>query len=154
MNNRSKIFVGLIIILVLAYPTVVIIENVWSMTQISGDAASSLESRSIIQPDFMSYTLRVGQKLYLDYCTVCHGEEGDGLGFNAYTLETKPRNFSDAEYMNALSDERLAETIREGGRGVNKSMLMPAWGITMSQLEISYVVKYVRLFAQTRSASK
>lgn len=153
MKNKSKALFGLIIILILVYPAAAIIENVLSKTQEPGDVAAVSESGSEVQSISMPYTLRVGREMYLDYCSVCHGESGDGLGFNAYTLETKPRNFSDAEYMNELSDARLSETISEGGRGVNKSVLMPAWGNTFSQLEISFIVDYLRSFAPNNTGT-
>ena len=93
------------------------------------------------------YSLRVGEKLYTKYCEICHGAAGDGKGFNAYTLEVQPRDFTNRQYMNALADSRLAETIREGGRGVNKSVLMQTWGGTLSPLEINYLVQYLRQFS-------
>ncbi|MCH7782789.1 c-type cytochrome [candidate division KSB1 bacterium] len=152
MKNKSKALFGLIIILILVYPAAAIIENVLSETQEPGDVAAVSESGSEVQSISMQYTLRVGREIYMDYCSVCHGESGDGLGFNAYTLETKPRNFSDAEYMNELSDARLSETISEGGRGVNKSVLMPVWGNTLSPLEITYLVGYIRQFSRKTEA--
>jgi len=78
------------------------------------------------------------------YCAVCHGEEGKGDGFNAFNLDPKPRDLTDSTYMKALSDLRLTETIVEGGRGVNKSPLMPSWGATLSKDEIQYLLHYVR----------
>ena len=98
-----------------------------------------------------SYSVRVGKDLYTRYCQVCHGETGQGNGFNAYTLEIRPRDFTDHEYMSALPDRRLAEAIREGGPGVNKSVLMPAWGNTFSTLEINYLVLRIRKFSQPDS---
>ncbi len=100
------------------------------------------------------YPIRVGEELYLKYCHVCHGESGEGNGFNAYILETQPRNFTDSIYMDALTDSRLAEAVSEGGRGVNKSVLMPAWGNTFSPLEISYLVRYIRQYSQTILSKK
>ena len=96
--------------------------------------------------DVRPYSLRVGKTLYTKYCEICHGAAGDGKGFNAYTLEVQPRDFTNRQYMNALSDSRLAETIREGGRGVNKSALMPTWGGTLNTLEINYLIEYLRQF--------
>ena len=93
------------------------------------------------------YSLRMGEQLYTKYCAICHGTDGDGKGFNAYTLEVQPRDFTNRQYMNALADSRLAETIREGGRGVNKSVLMQTWGGTLSHLEINYLVQYLRQFS-------
>lgn len=92
----------------------------------------------------ISYEQRQGRHLYLKYCSVCHGEEGNGDGFNAFNLNPKPRDFTDAAYMDALSDVRVAEAINEGGRGVNQSPLMPSWGGRMNKKEIAYVVEYIR----------
>lgn len=94
----------------------------------------------------LTYEERQGKQLYTKYCAVCHGQEGKGDGFNAFNLDTKPRDFTDSIYMNALSDERLIETINEGGRGVNRSSLMPSWNGSLKSVEIDYVVSYIRRF--------
>lgn len=92
-----------------------------------------------------SYEARQGKHVYAKYCSVCHGAEGKGDGFNAFNLDPKPRDFTDTRYMSALSDERLLETITQGGRGVNKSILMPSWGGRLSNIERTYVVAFIRL---------
>jgi mono/diheme cytochrome c family protein len=93
-----------------------------------------------------SYEQRQGKDLYIKYCAICHGKEGTGDGFNAFNLDPRPRNFTDATYMDALSDNRLVETISQGGRGVNRSLLMPSWGGRLNRQEIEYVVSFVRSF--------
>jgi len=100
-----------------------------------------------------TYSERKGKILFEKYCAVCHGREGRGDGFNAWNLDPRPRDFTDARYMDALSDERLAETIREGGRGVNKSVLMPAWGGTFTEAQIEDLVSYLRTFARRPSGA-
>ncbi len=96
----------------------------------------------------LSYEERQGASLYATYCAVCHGQEGKGDGFNAYNLDPRPRDFSDSAYMTALSDEQIARTIAGGGRSVNKSPLMPAYGWTLSRNQIQYLEAYVRTFVQ------
>lgn len=110
-------------------------------------ASDSLKRAVPEQPVMqLSYEQRQGRFYFTRYCAVCHGEDGKGDGFNAFNLDPKPRNFTDARIMGGLSDDRLKETVREGGRGVNKSPLMPAWGGTLSAQQIEYVVAYVRTF--------
>lgn len=96
----------------------------------------------------LGYEEHQGKYIYLKYCAVCHGMEGKGDGFNSYNLDPKPRDFTDSTYMKTLSDARLIETISQGGRGVNKSPLMPTWGTTISRDGIFNVVQYLRAFVK------
>ncbi len=96
-----------------------------------------------------TYTERQGKQLFEQYCVVCHGQSGEGDGFNAYNLNPKPHSLSDSTYMKALSIETLTETISFGGKGVNKSVLMPAYQNTLSKTQISNVVVYIETFIRT-----
>ena len=84
----------------------------------------------------------------MKYCSVCHGDQGKGDGFNAYNLDPKPRDFTDPRAMAGIEDVTLLTTIADGGRGVNKSPFMPAWGGRMNKLEIGYVIQYVKALEQ------
>jgi mono/diheme cytochrome c family protein len=92
----------------------------------------------------VSYEERQGRALFLKYCSVCHGAEGKGDGFNAFNLDPRPRDLSDKQYMSAFSEERLYQTIDVGGRGMNKSPSMPSWGGRLNRQEIKYVMAYVQ----------
>ena len=113
----------------------------------SAEVAGAPSDSSAAKTIALSYEQRQGKVLYGKYCTICHGAEGKGDGFNSFNLDPKPRDFTDAKYMSALSDERIQETIRAGGRGVNRSPLMPSWGGRMTRVEIQYVVAYLRTFS-------
>lgn len=96
----------------------------------------------------LSYEQRQGMHLYAKYCAVCHGTRGKGDGFNAFNLDPKPRDFTDARSMNALTDQRLLETISQGGRGVDRSPSMPSWGGRLTNVERTYVVAFIRLLSK------
>ncbi len=110
-------------------------------------ADTSAQSQPQTVPARLTYEQEQGKYVFTKYCAVCHGDDGKGDGFNAYNLNPKPRDFTDEHLMGNLSDERLQETVREGGGAVNKSPLMPAWGGTLSARQIDYVVEYLKTFA-------
>ncbi len=43
-------------------------------------------------------SLQQGRKLFLQNCSVCHGEDGDGKGTAAATMKTQPANFLDIKH--------------------------------------------------------
>ncbi|TLY32903.1 MAG: c-type cytochrome, partial [Ignavibacteria bacterium] len=88
---------------------------------------SSSQAAEIQPARPLTYEQRQGKFLFMKYCAVCHGDDGKGDGFNAFNLDPKPRNFTDTTLMKGMSDERIEQTIRGGGRSVNKSHLMPSW---------------------------
>jgi mono/diheme cytochrome c family protein len=117
----------------------------------SATVADSAVQTAVAQPvKSISYEERQGAFLYNKYCAVCHGGEGKGDGFNAFNLEPRPRDLSDSTYMRALSDDQIVQTISGGGRSVNKSALMPAYGWTLNSQQIRDLSTYVRSFSQVR----
>jgi cbb3-type cytochrome c oxidase subunit III len=97
-----------------------------------------------------------GRKLFVYYCTVCHGAQGEGNGLLADTLwvnhQVRPRNLTDTAYMTEKTDRDLYMTIALGGDHVGKSGLMPAWGgVKISPNEVKDLVSYVRAISKTPS---
>jgi mono/diheme cytochrome c family protein len=91
----------------------------------------------------LSYEQRQGKLLFAKYCAICHGSEGKGDGFNAYNLDPKPRDLTDTRAMAGLDRVALYAIVDVGGKGVNKSPLMPGWGGRMNKQEIEYIVTYI-----------
>ena len=85
-----------------------------------------------------------GRLLYRENCAQCHGLEGSGKGINAPHLEVAPRNHTDYEEMNARTNEELFKAISDGGQAVNKSVLMPNWGHTLSEQDINDLIAFLR----------
>ncbi len=87
-----------------------------------------------------------GKKLYLTYCSGCHGESGKGNGPAARALQAKPANHTDATVMNQLSDKYLFDIITKGGSSVGKSPVMPAWG-NLKEKQVREIIGHIRTLA-------
>ena len=100
--------------------------------------------------DVLNTPLSRGRTLYSKYCSVCHGTQGLGDGFNAFNLTPSPRNFTDSTFLARLDTASLTETITNGGESVGLSPTMPPWGRTLSARDIALITRYVlRLSAST-----
>ncbi len=82
---------------------------------------------------------------YRFYCAACHGLEGKGDGpNNTPTQPVRPRNHTNAAKMSQLSDEDLIHVIKEGGAATNRSRMMPPFGDTLTDREISELKDFLR----------
>ena len=88
-----------------------------------------------------------GKKLYLTYCSSCHGDNGKGDGPAAQSLPVKPANHTAGAVMNQLTDKFLMEIISKGGSAVGKSPMMPGWGGQFKENQLRDIVAYVRSIA-------
>ena len=126
-------------------------QHTGTMTQAKKDSAGVADTASpasMTPPvKMLTYEQRQGRFLYSKYCSICHGTEGKGDGFNAFNLDPKPKDLTEKQYIQALTDEKLFGIVSQGGRSVNKSSSMPAWRGRLSKQEIDYLVAYVRTFA-------
>ncbi len=90
---------------------------------------------------------------YRTYCVQCHGMDGNGKGVNIRDMSVQPRDHTDAKAMSARSDDMLAKVIKEGGPSIDKSVLMPPWGDTLSDEEIKDMVQHLRMLCKCKSGS-
>lgn len=78
--------------------------------------------------------------LYHDYCSVCHGETGDGRSHAVLGMEPKPRDFTSPESRAAMSRIRMIAAITHGVPGT----AMVGWKTQLSASQIESIVDYVR----------
>lgn len=85
------------------------------------------------------------EQIFNFYCAQCHGVEGKGNGPNVTEdFPVDPRDFTQAEEMEKLSDADIKNVILEGGPIVSKSEMMPPWGKTLSEEQVDALTKYLR----------
>lgn len=110
-------------------------------------AEAAAPSEAITDPA-LGYNLREGRSVFRHDCAPCHGAEGQGDGFNAYSLDPKPRDLTDPGFASTRSDEELAEIVRIGGGAAGLSTGMPPWGRTLEPRQIRNLVVYIRTLAR------
>jgi mono/diheme cytochrome c family protein len=78
--------------------------------------------------------------LYHNYCSVCHGDKGDGKSRAAGSLNTMPRDFTSADAKRELSRERIVAAITHGRPGT----AMVSWKTQLSETDITRLADYIQ----------
>jgi mono/diheme cytochrome c family protein len=78
-------------------------------------------------------------KLYLSYCSVCHGEKGDGKSRAQNSLNPPPRDFTSTP-SERLTRSQMIEAVTHGKPGT----AMASWKTQLQPQQIEAVVDYVR----------
>jgi ABC-type transport system involved in multi-copper enzyme maturation permease subunit/mono/diheme cytochrome c family protein len=86
--------------------------------------------------------LEKGKELYASTCAPCHGAKGHGDGPAAANLNPKPRDHSNGEYMNKLTDQHIGNVIKKGG-GIVGFPSMPAQPQLKTE-EINGIIAFLR----------
>jgi cbb3-type cytochrome c oxidase subunit III len=89
---------------------------------------------------FIPGETRSGEYIFHNYCSVCHGDKGDGQSRAKDGLDPPPRNYTTPESAIELTRKRMIHSVTFGRPGT----AMIAWGSELSPAEIENVVDYVR----------
>jgi mono/diheme cytochrome c family protein len=86
-----------------------------------------------------------GALLYHNYCSVCHGDRGDGRSRATGALSTPPRDFTSPASRTELTPERIVRAVTYGRPGT----AMVGWTRQLSATDIDRVADHVwRRFVQ------
>jgi mono/diheme cytochrome c family protein len=86
-------------------------------------------------------SIRAGERLYVVYCTPCHGPSGKGDGLVA-TKFVPPADLSNPGLQKARTDGYWQSYLSVGGA------VMPSYAEALSPVERWHVVNYLRTLAQ------
>jgi mono/diheme cytochrome c family protein len=78
--------------------------------------------------------------LYHNYCSVCHGDQGDGNSRAKGSLRPPPRDFTSAQSGQELTRERMISSVKNGV----PNTAMVGWKSQLTDEQIARVVDYVR----------
>jgi mono/diheme cytochrome c family protein len=77
--------------------------------------------------------------LFHNYCSVCHGDQGDGRSRAAGALSTPPRDFTSEASRRELTRERIVDAVTNGRPGT----AMMAWTRQLASADIAALADYV-----------
>ena len=90
-----------------------------------------------------------GKKLYLHYCSQCHGEKGDGEGYAAPHLRPRPRNFTTGKFKVRTTPNGALPTHQDLVNIIRRGMpytSMPAWP-KLADGEVSDLAYFITTFS-------
>ena len=90
-----------------------------------------------------------GKKLYLRYCSQCHGEKGDGQGYAAPHLSPTPRDFTAGKFKIRTTPTGALPTHQDLVNVIRRGMpytTMPAWP-TLTDQEVSDLAYFITTFS-------
>ena len=90
-----------------------------------------------------------GKKLYLKYCSQCHGEKGDGEGYATPHLRPRPRNFTTGKFKVRTTPNGALPTHQDLVNIIRRGMpytSMPAWP-NLSDQEVSNLAYFITTFS-------
>ena len=90
-----------------------------------------------------------GKKLYLKFCSQCHGDNGDGEGYATPHLNPKPRNFTTGKYKIRTTPTGALPTQQDLVNIIRRGMpytSMPAWP-SLSDQEVSDLAYFLKTFS-------
>ena len=90
-----------------------------------------------------------GKKLYLHYCSQCHGEMGDGEGYAAPHLRPRPRNFTTGKFKIRTTPNGALPTHQDLVNIIKRGMpytSMPAWP-NLGDQEVSDLAHFITTFS-------
>lgn len=79
------------------------------------------------------------EKIYHNYCSVCHGDKGDGRSRAQNSFVRPPKDFTKTD-PNSLPRDYMIAIVRDGKAGT----AMVGWKTQLNDREIEQVVDYVR----------
>jgi mono/diheme cytochrome c family protein len=86
--------------------------------------------------------------LYHNYCSVCHGDKGNGQSRARQSLNPPPKDFTSPAVAQNLSRARMIEVVSNGAAGT----AMVGWKTQLSARQIESIVDYIRTTYMPTSA--
>lgn len=125
-----------------------IIGALFTLNAVADESVPALESVDCVPQGNLRGNAARGSDLYLENCAECHGYDGKAEVIVMH-MDEPPKDQSDPEYMETLTDGFLYLAVCSGGEAVGRSIVMPAWGDLLSDQDIRDLIAHMRTFSGT-----
>lgn len=99
------------------------------------------------RPAFLSRPALHGQRVFIQYCAMCHGDGGQGDGELAAEIKRRGNvsvgNLTDRAAITRLGFAGVKTVVVKGGAHTGRSEFMPRWADTLTSKQIEDVAQYV-----------
>jgi len=96
----------------------------------------------------LGYREAQGKRVFYTQCVWCHADSTPAGPSNRSNVTPAPPLMNDGATLNQESDATLKNMIALGGSALGKSAMMPPYGRTLSEEEITDLIAYIRAIAQ------
>ena len=96
----------------------------------------------------LGYREAQGKRVFYTQCVWCHADSTPAGPSNRSNVTPAPPLMNDGATLNQESDTTLKNVISLGGSALGKSAMMPPYGRTLSEEEITDLIAYIRAIAQ------
>ena len=92
----------------------------------------------------VKFNINDGKRLFLHYCSPCHGENASGAGrYFPTQIDPQPPDMTSPDYIIKTREEVVFRAIKFGTQEIGKSNYSPPYGKTLSDEEIKNIVEYL-----------
>lgn len=100
----------------------------------------------------INFNIREGKRLFLHYCAPCHGEDAEGSGrYFPSHIDPQPPDFINSDYFQETNENVIFRAIKFGSKALGKSIYSPAYGETLRDEEIKYIIDYLKFLKKKQS---
>jgi mono/diheme cytochrome c family protein len=93
----------------------------------------------------ISYAVREGKRLFVHYCSPCHGEDAQGAGrYFPSQIRYRPTDFVNTSYLKNTEEAVIFKAIKFGSVSLGKSNYSPAYKNSLRDEEMDNIIEYLR----------
>ena len=96
----------------------------------------------------LGYQAAQGKRIFYTQCVWCHADATPAGPSNRSNVSPTPPLMNDGATLNKETDPTLRNAIALGGSALGKSAMMPPYGRTLTDEEITDLIAYIRAIAQ------